>query len=182
MIFGLEPREENNLMKGIEIKLKFNDEKAFRIRLKSVAKFTETYEIVDCYYGKEGETMKIAENLLRIRTKKGVSELTFKGKRETDSNVWERVEINVSIGDSEKMDLVLKSLGFKVIMKNRTFREYWDVNGTELGIMKILEPAEVTFVEIEGKTKEDVEGVTELFKGVLEPIGKDHFKKLDVNN
>jgi len=166
-------------MKEVEIKLKFNDENVFRGKLKSIGKHTETYEIIDCYYGKEGESMKTAENLLRIRTKKEVSELTFKGKRETDSDVWERVEINVSIDNSEKMDIVLKSLGFKIIMKNRTLREYWNVNGTELGIMKIIEPAEVTFVEIEGKTKEEVESVTELFKGVLEPIGKDHFKKLD---
>jgi len=166
-------------MKEIEIKLKFNDENVFRSRLKTLGKHTETYEIIDCYYGKEGETMKTAENLLRIRVKKGVSELTFKGRRETESDVWERVEINVSIGDYEKMELILKSLGFKIIMKNRTLREYWNVNGTELGIMKILEPVEVTFVEIEGKTKEEVENVTELFKGVLESIGKDHFKKLD---
>lgn len=169
-------------MKEIEIKLKYGDENALRKKIKNVGKHTETYEIIDCYYGKDGENMKTAENLLRIRTKKGVSELTFKGKRETDSNVWERVEINVPIGDSEKMELVLKSLGFKRILKNRTIREYWNVQGSELGIMKILEPAEVDFVEIEGKTKEEVEKVTGLFKGILEPIGKDHFKKLDEAN
>ena len=169
-------------MKEIEIKLKYSDENALRKKIKSIGKHTETYEIIDCYYGKDGENMKTAENLLRIRTKKGVSELTFKGKRETDSNVWERVEINVPIGDSEKMDLILKSLGLKRILKNKTLREYWNINGTELGIMKIKEPAEVDFVEIEGKTKEDVEKVTGLFKGILEPIGKDHFKKLDEAN
>lgn len=170
-------------MKEIEIKLKYSSEKALKDKLKSIkAKPKETYEIVDCYYGKDGETMKTAENLLRIRTKKGVSELTFKGKKETDSNVWERVEINVLVGDHEKMELILKSLGMKRILKNRTLREYWNVKGTELGIMKILEPAEVDFVEIEGKSKEEVEKVTHLFKGVLEPIDKDHFKKLDEAN
>lgn len=170
-------------MKEIEIKLKYNDEKELIDKLEALGgKHTDTYEIIDCYYGKSGETMKTVENLLRIRTKKGVSELTFKGKRETDSNVWERVEINVPIGDSEKMELILKSLGLKRILKNRTLREYWDINGTELGIMKIKEPAEVDFVEIEGKTKEDVENVAKLFVGILQPIDKDHFKKLDEAN
>ena len=126
--------------------------------------------------------MKTAENLLRIRTKKGVSEITYKGKRETDNNVWERVEINVPVGDPEKMELILKTLGLIRILKNRTLREYWDVHGTELGIIKILEPAKVEFAEIEGKTKEDVEKTTSLFIKILEPIGKDHFKKLDEAN
>lgn len=167
-------------MKEIEIKLKYSDEKAVREKLKEInAKLKETYEIIDCYYGKPGETMKTAENFLRIRTKKGFCELTFKGKKETDSNIWERVEINVPVGDHEKMELILKNLGLKMILKNRTLREYWNINGTELGIMKILEPAEVDFVEIEGKTKEDVERVAKLFENVLQPIDKDHFKKLD---
>ena len=93
--------------------------------------------------------------------------------------MWERVEINVPIGDAEKMELILKNLGFVRILKNRTIREYWDVQGTELGIMKILEPAEVEFVEIEGKTKEDVEKIANLFKGILEPIDKNYFNKID---
>ncbi len=167
-------------MKEIEIKLKYSDEKSLRERLTKIgAKPIQTYEIIDTYYAKNGETMKTAENLLRIRTKKGVSEITFKGKRETESAVWERVEINVPIGDAEKMELILKNLGLVRILKNRTLREYWDVHGTELGIMKILEPAEVEFVEIEGKTKEDVEKTTQAFNGVLELIDKNYFNKLD---
>ena len=171
-------------MKEIEIKLKYSNEKALRDKLDAVrGKPTETYEIIDRYYAKDGGTMKTAESLLRIRTKKGISEITFKGKRETDSDVWERVEINVSVGDSEKMEMILKGIGLKMILRNRTLREYWNVNGTALGILKILEPAEVDFFEMEGKTKEEVEEVTGLFNGILEPIGKDHFKRLDeVNN
>jgi len=66
-------------MKEIEIKLKYSNEKGFRDKLKTLGKPTDTYEIVDCYYAKNGKTMKTAENLLRIRTKKGKSELTYKG-------------------------------------------------------------------------------------------------------
>lgn len=170
-------------MKEIEIKLKYKDEKALRSKLAALkSTHTETYEVSDIYYAKEGENIKNAENLLRIRTKKGVSEITLKGKIEKTGNIWERVEINVPIGEPEKMKLILEHLGLKCIFKNRAIREYWDVNGTELGIMKIFEPAKVEFVEIEGKTKEAVEKATKLFEGVLEPIGKDHFKKLDEAN
>ena len=93
--------------------------------------------------------------------------------------MWERVEINVPIGDADKMELILRNLGFVIILINRTVREYWDIRGTEIGIIKILEPAELEFVEIEGKTKEEVEKVIKLFEGILEPIGEDFFRKLD---
>ena len=70
--------------KEIEIKLKYKDEKELRNKLVILgANPTQTYEIIDIYYVKPGETMKTAEKLLRIRTKNGISELTYKGKRET---------------------------------------------------------------------------------------------------
>lgn len=169
-------------MKEIEIKLKYSNEIKLRKKIKDLkANHKENIEIIDCYYAKEGESMKNAEKLLRIRTKKGVSELTYKGKRETDSDVWERVEINVPVGDPEKMELILNNLGLIQILKNRTLREYWEVHGTELGIIKILEPAEIDFVEIEGKTKKAVEKVRNLFGDLLEPIDFSFFNKLDKN-
>ncbi len=167
-------------MKEIEIKLKYNDEKAFRDKLKTLkAKVTQTYEIIDCYYAKEGENMKNAQNLLRVRTKKEESELTFKGKRETESDVWERVEINVPIQKPENMGRILNEIGFKLIRKNRTVREYFLLKNTEIVIVKIIEPAKINFVEIEGKTAESVGKVAGLFKGVLEPIGDDYFSAMD---
>ena len=113
-------------MKEIEIKLQYIDENLFRDRLRNLkAKFADKYEIIDYYYSRNGETMKTAENLLRIRTKKGISELTFKGKRETKSDVWERVEINVPIQNPENMKSIIDKLGFKLIRKNKTIREYF---------------------------------------------------------
>ena len=110
--------------KEIEIKLKYSNERDLRKRITDLkAKFVGKYEIIDIYYAKFGETMKTAEKLLRVRNKKGFSELTYKGGRETDSDVWERVEINVPIGDAEKMALILQNLGFNKILQNKTLRE-----------------------------------------------------------
>ena len=170
-------------MKEIEIKLKYTNEQEFRDKIKELnATFKEKYEIVDCYFAKEGETMKDSKKLLRVRTQKGKSELTYKGKRETESEVWERVEINIPIEEPEKMYLVLENLGFVRILKNKTLREYWDIGGTELGIINIVEPAKVDFVEIEGPTTESVENLTASFKDILKPLEKDHFKPLDEAN
>ena len=44
---------------------------------------------------------------------------------------------------------------------------------------EIIEPAKLKFVEIEGKNKQDVETVRELFKELLESIDKNFFDKLD---
>ncbi len=97
--------------KEIEIKLKYSDESKLLDKLNSLkATHKDTFEIIDCYYAKNGETMRTAEKLLRIRTKKGISELTYKGKRETESNIWERVEINVPIKEPEKMNLILENI------------------------------------------------------------------------
>ena len=167
-------------MKEIEIKLKYIDENLFRDRLRNLkAKFVDKYEIIDCYYAKNGETMKTADNLLRIRTKKAVSELTFKGRRETDGDVWERVEINVPIENPENMEKILDKIGFKLIRKNKTIREYFLLGDAEIALVIIIEPVKLEFVEIEGKTKENVERVAKLFEEVLEPIGKDYFSALD---
>lgn len=167
-------------MKEIEIKLKYTDEVLLRNKLRDLkAKFVERYEIVDYYYTKNGETMKTAENLLRIRTKKGASEFTFKGGRENKGDIWERVEINVPIGNAENMIKILDKIGFSLIRKNKTMREYFLFDNTELVIVKIIEPVNLEFVEIEGKTKESIEKVVKLFKGVLVPVGRDYFRVLD---
>src|SRR3989344_184689 len=122
-------------MKEIEIKLKYSDEKELKKRLADLkAEFTEKYEVIDCYYANAGKTMKTAENLLRIRTKKEDSEFTFKGKRETDSDVWERVEINVPIQSPDNMKKILDKIGFKLTRKNRTVREYFLINDAEIVI------------------------------------------------
>ncbi len=171
-------RRENT--KEIEIKLKCTNEKLFRQKLHELsAKFIDKYEIIDCYYTKNGDTMKTAENFLRIRTKKEKSELTFKSGRDTKGKVSERTEINVPIENPKNMQKILNSLGFKLIRKNKTIREYFLIDDAELVIVKIIEPVNLEFVEIEGKTKDNVEFVARLFDKILEPVGKDYFAVLD---
>ncbi len=173
-------RKNTEKMKEIEIKLKCNNEKLFRQKIRELnAKFIDHYEIVDDYYAKPGETIKTAEKFLRIRTKSGKSELTFKSGRDIKGKASERTEINVSIENPENMRAILSELGFKLIRKNRTIREYFLIDGAELVIVKIVEPVNLEFVEIEGKTKDYVEKVSKLFGKVLEPVGSDYFAVLD---
>ena len=45
--------------------------------------------------------MSNTNDLLRIRKKGDQQELTFKGKCETEGNIWERIELNTDIGNAE---------------------------------------------------------------------------------
>ncbi len=173
-------RKNSEKIKEIEIKLKVNNEKLFRDKLRELnSKFLDKYEITDCYYTMNGETLEATESFLRIRTKKEKSELTFKSGRDTKGKVSERTEINVSIENPENMFRILEKLGFNLIRKNRTIREYFLIDNAELVIVNIIEPINLEFVEIEAKTKAKVEAVSKLFGKILEPIDSDYFAVLD---
>ena len=111
-------------MHEIEVKLKFkNKAEVIRELERLGAKFREKYELEDTYFSLEHGDMKNIHNLIRVRKKKGQSELTFKGKCETKSDIWKRLELSTSIGDSETMVKILKNLNFNKILENRSVRE-----------------------------------------------------------
>ncbi|MBI2630248.1 class IV adenylate cyclase [Candidatus Pacearchaeota archaeon] len=167
-------------MHEIEVKLKFEDKEKIVSKLKSLgAKFREKYELTDIYFSLKHNDMKNAHDLIRIRKKGDKAELTFKGKCETESHIWKRIELTTNLGDSEAMLQILGYLKFNKILENKSLREYWDLADTEIAFISLIYPAKIDFIEIEALSEEKVQKVLDELKGLAEVVGEDYFKKLD---
>ena len=106
------------MKKEIEVKLKFDDKNKVISKLKEInAVFRDKQELFDSYFSLKNDDMKNAHDLVRIRVKNGKGELTFKGKSENKSHIWERIELNTSVGDPKTMLEILNHLGFNKILE-----------------------------------------------------------------
>lgn len=167
-------------MHEIEVKLKFEDKDKILSKLKELgATFREKYELSDTYFSLEYTDMKNAHDLVRIRKKGEKSELTFKGKCETESNVWKRIELTTSLGDSQAMLQILGYLKFNKILENKSIREYWMIGDTEIAFISLLHPVKIEFMEIEAPTEEKVKEVLSELNGLAEVVGEEYFKRID---
>jgi adenylate cyclase class 2 len=75
--------------------------------------------------------------------------ITFKRKLKS-KNFKEREEIELEISDPEKMEIILKNLGFTKVRIMEKYREKWKLKDTEIVIDKLPMG---NFIEIEGKEK-----------------------------
>jgi len=167
-------------MKEIEIKLVFDERRVIVNRLKELgAILKEKYLLEDYYYSVKGTNMSNTNDLLRIRKKGNKQELTFKGKCETKGAVWERVEINCPIENYTDILKIFDYLKFNKLSVNKSSREIWILGNCEIVFSDITYPAKVSFLEIEGPSKEGVENLTSLLGGLVRPAGEEIFKKLD---
>jgi predicted adenylyl cyclase CyaB len=167
-------------MKEIEVKLTYKDKDKVIERLKEVgAVFREKYLLEDHYFSLTGTDMSNTNDLLRVRKKGDQKELTLKGKCETEGNIWERIELNTDISDAEAVLKMFEHLKLNNLSINKSYREFWDIGDTELVFSDITYPAEISFLEIEGPTKERVEEVLKMFEGLVEEAGEEIFRKLD---
>ena len=123
--------------------------------------------------------MSNTNDLLRIRKKGDQQELTFKGKCETEGNIWERIELNTDIGNAETVLKMFEYLKLNNLSTNKSFREFWDVKDVEIVFSDITDPAEISFIEIEGPTKEKVQEVLDLLGDLVTEAGEEIFRKLD---
>jgi len=167
-------------MKEIEIKLTYKDRGKIVEKLKEIgAVFREKYVLEDYYFSLTGTDMSNTNDLLRIRKKGSKNELTFKGKCESEGNIWKRVELNTDIGDAEVVLEMFKYLKLNNLSTNKSSREFWDMNDVEIVFSDITYPTEISFIEIEGPTEEKVEMVLKLLDGLVKEAGEEIFKKLD---
>jgi predicted adenylyl cyclase CyaB len=167
-------------MKEIEIKLIYKDKAEIIKKLKELgAVFREKYDLEDYYFSLNGTDMSNTNDLIRVRKKGSKQELTLKGKCESKGNVWERIEINSSIGDYDAVLKMFDHLKLNKLSVNKSVREFWDLNDCEICFSNITSPAKVSFVEIEGPTKEKVSEVTKLLGNLVKEAGEEIFKILD---
>ena len=167
-------------MHEIEVKLKFEDKEKIVGKIKELgAKFREKYDLEDTYFSLKHNDMKNAHDLVRVRKKQDKAELTFKGKCETESHVWKRIELNTPIGDSETMMQILENLKFNKIIENKSLREYWDLEDVEIAFISLVHPVEINWIEIEAPSEEKVQKVLDELKGFAKVVGEEYFKIID---
>ena len=167
-------------MKEIEVKLTYKDKNKVIEKIKEIgAVFREKYILEDYYFSLTGTDMSNTNDLLRVRKKGNKQELTFKGRVENEGSIWERIELNTDISDAETVLKMFDHLKLNKLSVNKSYREFWDIGDVELVFSDITYPAEISFIEIEGPTKEKVEEVLKKMGDVVKEAGEEIFKKLD---
>ncbi|MFA4886974.1 MAG: class IV adenylate cyclase [Candidatus Nanoarchaeia archaeon] len=167
-------------MHEIEVKMKYENKENVLAKLKTLgAKFREEYPLNDTYFSLNATDMKDAKEFIRIRKKGEKSELTFKGKKETSSEIWKKIELTTSLGDSEAMNQILDHLGFNRILENKSMREYWMIGDVEIAFISLFQPTELDWLEIEAPSEEKVQKVLDQLNGLAETVGEEYFKKID---
>lgn len=164
----------------IEIKLKYADKEKIIARLQELkAKFREKYDLADAYFSLTHTDMSNAHDLVRIRQKNEVAELTFKGKCETEGHIWKRIELSTGIGDPESMLQILTYLRFNKISENKSHREFWDLGNVEIAFINFIYPDKIDFIEIEGPSEEEIEVILVKLGDLVTKVGEEGFKKFD---
>jgi adenylate cyclase class 2 len=138
-----------NVNHEIEIKFEIKNPNLIRKALKNLkAKFFgKVFEKTIRFDTPNDDLAKIGK-FLRIKTGfKNV--ITLKRKIES-KKFKEREEIELEISDPEKMEIILKNLGFTKARIMEKYREKWKLNGTEIVIDKLPMG---NFIEIEGREK-----------------------------
>ncbi|MDD5551647.1 MAG: class IV adenylate cyclase [Candidatus Pacebacteria bacterium] len=134
-------------MKEIEVKFKIRKPSGVRkILQKEKTKYlgkaferTFRFEKPDDFLSKKGTF---------LRTRKGFKNTITLKKKIINKHFKEREEIELEIFDIEKMNTILKELGFTKVNTMEKYREKWLIGGCEVVMDKL--PKIGTFLEIEG--------------------------------
>lgn len=86
-----------------------------------------------------------------LRTRKGFKNTITLKKKIINKHFKEREEIELEISDIEKMNTILKELGFTKVNIMEKYREKWLMDGCEIVLDKL--PKMGYFLEIEGEPK-----------------------------
>ncbi len=62
----------------------------------------------------------------------------------------------MKINEFDSCERFIEALGWKKVLTNKTVRDYWKIGDVEMVLVKILEPAKLSYFEIEGKTNEKI--------------------------
>ena len=135
----------------IEIKFHIADIRAFTRRLRA-AKFrlvTRRTHEMNTLYDLRGQPLRKRGELLRLRKYGQDWLLTHKAKGTTGRHKT-RVETETKVADGEKMDAILRALGFRPTFRYEKFRAEWS---DELGHVVVDETPIGNIGEIEGSPR-----------------------------
>jgi adenylate cyclase, class 2 len=160
----------------IEAKMKVDDLGVVRDRLKAVgATPIGEYLERNVFFDTEDRSLLTADQGLRVRLAKDnvsgnhVCTITFKGPR-LHGVLKSREETEVTIGNFDEANALLKCLGYAAVLSFEKRRQSWSIGGcrVELDELPHLGP----YVEIEGKREETVLKVREMLQLADRPLIK----------
>jgi adenylate cyclase, class 2 len=135
----------------IEIKFRVPNERALTRKLRSAGfrLVTKRAHEMNTLYDLPGEVLRNRKELLRLREYGSKWTLTHKskGKITTHSS---RKELETSVGDGKKMDLILRALGYSPSFRYEKFRAEWTDGQGQV----VLDETPIgNFCEIEGPSR-----------------------------
>ena len=84
---------------------------------------------------------------LRLRRTEAAAVLTFKGPRRDREGVKSRQEIEVTAGDADALQAILRAIGFRPVFRYQKYRETYRLGDVEI----VVDETPIgTFLEIEG--------------------------------
>jgi len=135
----------------IEIKFRVSDSRALarKLRASGFRLVTRRTHEMNTLYDLPGEVLRARRELLRLREYGAEWTLTHKsgGVKAKHSS---RVELETSVGDGKKMDLILRALGYAPSFRYEKFRAEW-TDGK--GQVVVDETPIGNFCEIEGASR-----------------------------
>jgi adenylate cyclase class 2 len=133
----------------VEVKFQVEDVEALEKRLREIG-FREqtppTYEI-NTLYDLPGSTLRMRDEILRLRKYGEVWKLTHKSRGENGRHKT-RVERETSVSDGEQMDGILRALGYMPVFTYEKYRSEWSDGQGEV----VIDRTPIgDIAEIEGK-------------------------------
>ncbi|HMK46494.1 MAG TPA: class IV adenylate cyclase [Methanocella sp.] len=141
----------------IEVEIKAaadRDELSKRLARNGAALQTKVLQI-DSYYNAPHRDFKDTDEALRLREQDSMVYLTYKGKK-LDALSKTRKEIEVEVGDRDKMEDILISLGFKKTMDIIKERHIYRYRSAEVCLDRIEGLGDYVEVELQTENLDDV--------------------------
>jgi adenylate cyclase class 2 len=137
--------------KEIEIKFRVDDVRALtrKLRLAGFRLLTRRTHEINTLYDLPGQPLRRRGELLRLRKYGTEWVLTHKSKGRAGRHKT-RVELETEVSDGEKMDAMLRALGYRPTFRYEKFRAEWS-DGT--GHVVVDETPIGNFAEIEGPAR-----------------------------
>lgn len=140
-------------MKEVEIKFKLKDFREVRRKLETLkAKKAGKVFVEDFYFDDQKDSLWKNRQMLRIRKWNKKNILTFK-YAQTKKRFRRSKEIELEIGNPEKMRKIFEKFGLQVVLKYKKEMEIWQYKNTKITLDKM--PLG-NFLEVEGKGIEKV--------------------------
>jgi len=165
----------------IEVKLQYkNKKKLVKILQNNGFKPTALKKIVDLYFGQGHSSMENSRKLYRLRNiNDKLFELTLKDNSINNKNILIRRELNVPLSSIKDTQIILTSLGCRLIKKHTVHKEIWSRGKTHFEFIRVVSPLKLSYAEIEADSEKQINYWLKKLADFVRPVGEDIFAKFD---